>query len=244
MEGYGSSTWGDNIASKYDSLFGRTFDVEATVDFLLDESGPGPMLELGVGTGRVALPLVEHGVNVHGIDASQSMIDQLRAKPGGEEIDVRVGDFGEASLGGPYGLVFVVFNTFFALTSQDIQVRCFKNVASALHSDGCFVLEVFVPDQTRWSQHQRVGVDVVGVDSLTLEASRHDPVNQRVEAQQVVFSQVGVRLYPVYLRYAWPAELDLMAELAGLRLRGRWGSWARDPFTSDSKSHVSVYEPA
>ena len=244
MEGYGPPTWGDNIASEYDSLFGYMFDVETTVEFLLDEAGPGPVLELGVGTGRVALPLAQRGAQVHGIDASQSMVDGLRAKPGGEEIITTVGDFGEAPLGGPYGLIFVVFNTFFALTSQEDQVRCFANVASALHPDGCFAIEAFVPDQTRWNRHQRVGVDAVKSDSVTLEVSRHDPVGQCVEAQTVVVSQEGIRLYPAFLRYAWPSELDLMARLAGLRLRGRWGSWAREPFTSDSTYHISVYEPA
>jgi len=244
MEGYGPPTWGDNIASEYDSLFGYMFDVETTVEFLLDEAGPGPVLELGVGTGRVALPLAQRGAQVHGIDASQSMVDGLRAKPGGEEIITTVGDFGEAPLGGPYGLIFVVFNTFFALTSQEDQVRCFANIASALHPDGCFAIEAFVPDQTRWNRHQRVGVDAVKSDSVTLEVSRHDPVGQCVEAQTVVVSQEGIRLYPVFLRYAWPSELDLMARLTDLRLRGRWGSWAREPFTSDSTYHISVYEPA
>ena len=244
MEGYGPPTWGDNIASEYDSLFGYMSDVETTIDFLLDEAGPDPFLELGVGTGRIALPLAERGAQVHGIDASKAMVDALHAKPGGERIVATVGDFGEAPLGGPFGLVFVVFNTFFALTSQDDQVRCFSNIASALHPKGCFVIEVFVPDETRWNKHQRVGVDSVRLDSVALEVSRHDPVAQRVEAQTVVISGEGIRLYPTFLRYAWPSELDLMARLAGLRLRDRWGSWAREPFTSDSKSHISVYEPA
>ena len=244
MEGYGPPTWGDNIASEYDSLFGYMFDVDTTVEFLLDEAGPGPVLELGVGTGRIALPLAKRGVEVFGIDASQSMVDALRAKPGGEGIVTTTGDFGNAPLGGPHGLVFVVFNTFFALTSQDDQVRCFANVASALHKDGCFVIEAFVPDHTRFSRHQHVGVDSVRSDSVTLEASRHDPVAQRIDGQQVIVAQEGIRLYPVFIRYAWPSELDLMARLAGMRLRDRWGSWAREPFTSDSPNHISVYEPA
>ena len=244
MEGYGPATWGDNIASQYDSVFGYMFDVDTAVDLLLEEAGPGPVLELGVGTGRVAVPLAQRGAQVHGIDASQAMVDALRAKPGGGEITTTVGDFGHDALGGPYGLVFVVFNTFFGLTSQDDQVRCFANVASALHRDGCFVIEAFVPDQTRWSNHQRVGVDKVEFDSVALEVSRHDPVGQRVEAQTVVVSQDGIRLYPVIIRYAWPSELDLMARVAGLKLRDRWGSWAREPFTSESKTHISVYEPA
>jgi SAM-dependent methyltransferase len=244
MEGYGPTTWGDNIAAHYDSLFGYMFNVDTTVEFLLDDAGPGPVLELGVGTGRVALPLVQRGAQVHGIDASRAMVDALRAKPGGEEVVTTIGDFGEAPLGGPHGLIFVVFNTFFALTSQEEQVRCFANVASALHAEGCFVIEAFVPDQTRWTRHQNLGVDRVRPDSVTLELSRHDPVGQRVDAQTVVVSQEGIRLYPVFIRYAWPSELDLMARLAGLRLRDRWGSWAREPFTSESTTHISVYEPA
>ena len=244
MEGYEAPTWGDNIASEYDAFFGYMFDVETAVEFLRDEAGPDPFLELGVGTGRVALPLAQRGARVEGIDASKAMLDALRAKPGGESVVTNVGDFGTDPLGGPYGLVFVVFNTLFALTSQDDQVRCFANVASALHKDGCFVIEAFVPDPTRWSRHQHVGVDSVELDSVKLEVSRHDPVAQRVDAQQVVVSQAGIRLYPVFIRYSWPSELDLMARLAGLKLRDRWGSWAREPFTSDSRTHISVYEPA
>ena len=244
MEGYGPSTWGDNVAAEYDSLFEYMFDVETTVDFLLEESGPGRALELGVGTGRVAIPLAQGGVEVHGIDASAEMVELLRAKPGGDAVAATVGDFGAVDLGGPYGLIFVVFNTFFALTTQEDQVRCFSNIASALHAQGCFVIEAFVPDQTRWNQHQRVGVDNVALDSVTLEVSRHDPVGQRVEGQQVHVSAGGISLHPVLLRYAWPSELDLMAKLAGLRLRDRWGSWAREPFTSDSANHISAYEPA
>jgi hypothetical protein len=242
MEGYGPATWGDNVATDYDRQFGFLFDVGTTIEFLREVAGPGPALELGIGTGRVALPLAASGVEVHGVDASQAMIDVLKTKPGGGEIVVNVGDLAQASLGGPYGLVFVVFNTFFALTTQEEQVSCFASVASALHPEGCFVVEAFVPDQSRWRQHQRVGVNAVEIDSVNLEVTRHDPVRQQIEGHVLLISNDAMRLQPVFVRYAWPAELDLMARLAGLRLRDRFGSWAQEPFTSDSNSHVSVYE--
>jgi SAM-dependent methyltransferase len=244
MKGYGPETWGDNLAGDYDSQFSFLFDVEATVDFLSETAGPGPALELGIGTGRVALPLAARGLQVHGIDASSAMLDALRAKPGGEDIVVTFGDFGASPLGGPYGLVFVVFNTLFALTTQEQQVDCFANVAAALHERGCFVIEAFVPDQARFQSHQRVGVNDVGIDYVNLETTRHDPVGQSIEGHTILINERGIRMQPVYMRYSWPTELDLMARLAGLRLRERWGSWAKEPFTSDSMSHISVYEPA
>ena len=241
MEGFEARTYGDLIADIYDELYGE-LDPTAAVDTLAALAGDGPVLELAIGTGRIALPLAERGVEVHGIDVSEAMVERLRAKPGGDRIPVTMGDFADVGVDGPFSLVFVGFNTFFALTSQDEQVRCFANVAERLTPNGVFALEGFVPDLTRFRQHQSVNAITVELDHVMLDVSRHDPVAQRVDAHHVFIRESGVRLQPVQIRYAWPAELDLMARLAGLRLRERWSGWERSPFTADSGRHVSVYE--
>jgi SAM-dependent methyltransferase len=244
MEGYEPVTYGDRMADVYDELYGQLFDVDATVDFLARVAGKGPVLELAIGTGRIALPLAGRHVDVHGIDNSEAMVAKLRAKPGGDGIPVTIGDLADVDVDGKYSLIFVVFNSLFALSTQEDQIRCFRNVADHLASDGVFVVEAFVPDQSRFDRHQRVSVDRVGVDEVLLEASRHDPVHQTTESQHVVVSGGDVRLFPVHIRYAWPSELDLMARLAGLRLRDRFGGWKGEPFDSSSQFHVSVYEHA
>jgi hypothetical protein len=169
------------------------------------------------------------------------MLAKLRAKPGGDRVRTVVGDMAEVAVDASYSLVFAVFNTLFALMSQDQQVRCFANVAGRLADGGVFVVEAFVPDP---GGGQAVRPLRVTVDSVLLAVSRQDRVAQRIDAQQVLLGPRGVRLVPGVLRYAWPAELDLMARLAGLRLRERWGGWRREPFTADSPTHVSVYEQA
>ena len=242
MPDYDAATYGDRIAEVYDGWFGVPSDTEDTVAFLLDLAGPGPVLELGIGTGRIALPLAQRGCEVHGVDASEAMVEKLRGKNGGEGIPVTIGDFAELDIEGEFSLVYVAFNTFFALLSQEDQVRCFSNVARRLREGGVFVIEAFVPDMTRWDQNQRVETHHLGDDSVVLGASRHDPVEQRVASNHLVVSEAGVKMYPVRLRYAWPSELDLMARLAGLRLRERWGGWRREPFSAASVKHVSVYE--
>jgi SAM-dependent methyltransferase len=212
------------------------------VSFLAELAGTGPALELGIGTGRVALPLAERGVEVHGIDASEAMVEQLRSKPGGDRIPITLKDFADVGVEGAFSLVFVVFNTFFALVNQEDQVRCFRAVAECLTPDGVFILEAFVPDVARFDRyHQRVEAGDLTLDQVRLEVSRHDPVTQRIDGQHVVISEKETKLYPVHLRYAWPSELDLMARLAGLRLSERWGSWRRDPFNESSERHISVY---
>lgn len=242
MEGFTPSTYGDRIADDYDSLYETMFDVGGAVDFLAAAAGRGPVLELGIGTGRIAIPLARRGVQVRGVDSSDAMVAKLRSKADDLEIPVAMGDFASVELGGPYSVIFVVFNTFFGLVTQEDQIATFQRVADALTDDGVFVLEVFVPDTTRWNQHQRVAVDQVSIDEVRLEVGRHDPVGQRVDSQLITISPGGIRLSPVSLRYVWPSELDLMARMAGLRLRERWSSWKREPFTSDSHGHVSVYE--
>jgi SAM-dependent methyltransferase len=242
---YDESTYGERIADMYDELYESLFDVEGAADFLAGLAEGGRALELGIGTGRIALPVKGRGVEVHGIDSSEAMVEKLRAKPGGEEIPVTMGDFSDVKVEGEFDLVYIPFNTLFALTTREAQVSCFRNAAAHLTPRGTFVVEAFVPDPFRFNDHQRVAVERLGDDELLLETSQHDPVNQRVNSYHVVLSDgEPVRLYPVQIRYAWPSELDLMAELAGLRLRERWGSWRRDGFTSDSRIHVSVYEKA
>jgi SAM-dependent methyltransferase len=243
LSDYDPATYGDRIADVYDEWFMVPSDTEATVGFLSELAGPGPVLELGIGTGRVALPLAQRGHEVRGVDASEAMVEKLRAKTGGENIPVTIGDFAELDIEVKFALVYVVFNTFFALLSQEEQVRCFENVARRLRGEGgAFVIEAFVPDMTRWDRSQRIDARHVGNDNVVLDASRHDPVEQRVASNHLVVSEAGVKMYPVRLRYAWPSELNLMARLAGLRQRERWGGWRREVFTASSTSHVSVYE--
>jgi SAM-dependent methyltransferase len=241
---YGPSTYGDRIAAFYDEWFGLPTDTGPAVEFLASMAGEGPVLELGIGTGRVALPLVGRGLQVHGIDASEAMVAKLRQKPGGDRISVASGDFANVDelVEGAFSLVFVVFNTFFALLTQDDQVRCFQGVAQHLAENGAFLMQAFVPDVTRFDRGQRVEATDLGADIVHVEASRYDPVDQRVTSQHVVVEEGRTRLFPVCLRFAYPSELDLMAAIAGMRLRERWGGWDRRPFDSSSQQHVSVWE--
>jgi SAM-dependent methyltransferase len=236
---YLESTYGERIAEVYDEWYSAP-PAEA-IDVLQELAGDGPALELGIGTGRIALPLAAQGLTVHGIDASEAMVARLRAKPGGDRIPVKIGNFADVEADGEYSLVFAVFSTFFALASQEEQVKCFDNVAKRLRAGGLFLIQAFVPDMTRFTRGQIVQATHVGVDEVRLETSRHDPVTQRTIGHHVQITTGGVKLYPVQVRYAWPSELDLMARLAGMRLRQRWASWRRDPFTAESVNHISVY---
>jgi SAM-dependent methyltransferase len=246
MPEYGPSTYGERIAGVYDAwvepIVGHS--TEAAVSFLADLAGGATALELGIGTGRVALPLAARGVPVSGIDASPAMVERLRAKPGGADLPVVIGDFAEVGVPGSFRLIYVVFNTFFVLLEQDDQVRCFRNVAARLAEDGVFVIEAFVPDPCLYDRGQRLSATRVEVDRLALDASRIDLATQRINSMHVFVGAEGLALWPVQLRYAWPGELDLMARLAGLRLRERHAGWAREPFSSASAGHVSVYAKA
>jgi SAM-dependent methyltransferase len=239
MSEYTAATYGDHIAGIYDEWY-ATHD-PALIDTLAALAGEGPALELGIGSGRIALPLQARGVEVHGVDASPRMVELLHAKPEGAAIPVTLSDFAEFELPERYGLVYVVFNTFFGLLSQEDQVRCFRTVARHLTEEGVFVLEVFVPDLARFDRGQRLCTSRIGVDHLVFDASMHDSVHQRIDTQHVSLGPEGVRTYPVQVRYAFPPELDLMAQLAGLRLRHRWAGWSREPFSKESGRHVSVY---
>jgi hypothetical protein len=246
MQDYTDATYGDRIADLYDEWYAGPIDgeLDATVSFLRQSAGDGTALELGIGTGRVALPLRAAGCDVHGIDASQPMLERLRAKPGGGDVPVTIGSFADFDLDRRFRLVYVVFNTFFALASQDEQVSCFAAVARHLDDGGALVMEAFVPDLGRFHQRQHVGAAQIGVESVRLDVSTFDPTNQVVHSQHIALSPGDVRLVPVRIRFAWPSELDLMALLAGLRLKERWGDWDRTAFRGDDAKHVSVWERA
>ena len=217
-------------------------DEEPAVAFLAVHAGEGPALELGIGSGRIAMPLAARGIRVDGVDISPAMVAQLRARPGGEEMAVTIGDFADVPVDGAYRLIYVVFNTFFNVLTQDGQVRCFRNVAAHLTEDGSFVIEAYPPDFLfRLRDHQYVNAEAIEVGHVTLDVLRHDPTKQMIEESHVRLSRDGVRLNPVVQRYAWPSELDLMARIAGLRLKERWGGWDRRPFTARSSNIVSVY---
>jgi len=233
-------SFGADVAQMYRDV--QRGDESAAVAFLAHLAGPGPALELAIGTGRIALPLAARGIRVDGVDISPAMVAQLRAKPGGEQLAVTIGDFAEVPVPGTYRLIFVVWNTLFNLLTQEDQVRCFENVAAHLTDDGSFVVEAFVPAFLyRLRNHQYVEAEAIAVDEVRLDVLRHDAATQMLEESHVSLSRACVRLHPVVQRYAWPSELDLMARIAGLRLKGRWGGWDREPFTASSSAHVSVY---
>jgi hypothetical protein len=217
-------------------------DEAETVAFLARLAGGGPALELAIGTGRIALPLAERGIPVSGIDISQPMVDRLRQKPGGDRIPVTIGDFAAVPVEGRFRLIFVVYNTLFNLLTQDDQVRCFVNVAAHLEDDGLFVIEAFDPKfLVRLRDDQYVDAERIEVGEVRLDVGRHDPVTQTLDESHVVLSPAGVQVFPIVARYAWPSELDLMARIAGLRLHERWGGWQGEPYTAESRRHVSVY---
>ena len=231
------------VAARYDEssdeMFGSAV-VDPVVDFLVELAGNGRALELGIGTGRIALPLARRGVRVHGIDLSEAMVARLRTKPGGADIGVTIGDFATTTVDGSFSVAYLVFNTIMNLTTQDAQVACFRNVAAHLEPGGCFVIEVGVPDLQRLPPGETYivfdfsethwGIDEYDVARQGLISHHFQLVDGTVERSSGPF------------RYVWPSELDLMAGLAGMRLRERWSGWNREPFTSDSRKHVSVWE--
>lgn len=244
MKGFGPKTFGELYATDYDATDGTGMDAETrdSVDVLAELAGGGPVLEFAIGTGRVALPLATRGLSVHGIDASKEMVEKLREKPGGDAIPVTIGDMAETRVEGAFDLVFLVFNTILNLTSQEAQVRCFQNAADHLTGKGVFVIETVLPELDGVVNGHAVRGMGVTKDSARFEVVTHDPVTQTLNYQRVVISGDGTaKLHPLAMRYAWPSEFDLMARLAGLELRHRWGWWDRRPFTAKSTSHVSVY---
>ena len=243
MPDYDESTYGERIADVYDRFYGQRDNPETVADFLAPLAGKGRALELGIGTGRIAISLAARGVRVVGIDASPAMVAKMRKKPGGRDIPVIMGNFADLKVAGRFGLVYVAFSTFFALRDQEEQVRCFQRLAKRLAPGGVFTVEAFNPDHSVLAQRQRAVAVDVGTDHALLDLATNDVVNQTLRAQHVLFTARGVQLYPVQLRFAYPSELDLMARLAGMRLRERYGGWDRSKFTATSQVHVSIYEP-
>jgi SAM-dependent methyltransferase len=238
--------FGEDVAADYDGSPGSMFDADVlgpTVEVLAELAGDGAALELAIGTGRVALPLLARGVPVSGIDLSTAMVDQLRAKDGAQQIDVTIGDMATTRVGGSFRLVYLVFNTIGNLTTQQEQVACFANAAAHLEPGGCFVIEVGVPDLRRLPPGEDARVFVhapgyVGYDRYT------DLVAQQATSHHFVAGGSGGREFRTPFRYVWPSELDLMALLADMSLRDRWAGWDRSPFTGESTSHVSVWQKA
>jgi SAM-dependent methyltransferase len=229
--------FGEQVAERYDESSAEMFE-PAVVDFLAGLAGHGPALELGIGTGRIALPLARRGIRVHGIDLSEAMVARLRAEPGAERMAVTIGDFATTTVDGRFSLAYLVFNTIMNLTSQEEQVACFQNVAAHLEPDGCFVIEVMVPALQRLPPGETVRA--FNVSATRLGFDEYDVVSQGLISHDysVVDGRLDVDSMP--FRYVWPSELDLMARLAGMRLRERWSGWRREPFTSDSSKHTSL----
>jgi SAM-dependent methyltransferase len=241
MEGFDPGTsFGHDESMRYDAEDTRG-DEEQTVAFLARIAGRREALEFAVGTGRIALPLRDAGVPVDGIEMSQDMVDRMREKPGGDEVKVTMGDMSRVSTGRAYGLVYLVYNTIGNLLTQDDQVRCFENAARHLTADGVFVLECRVPTASR-PGHQYVDAERIGVDHVVLDVCRYDPVSQIVDENHVRIGSDGIIFSPIRLRLAHPPEFDLMARIAGLRLRDRWGGWDAEPFGTTSWRHISIYE--
>jgi SAM-dependent methyltransferase len=235
--------FGGRIAERYDETSADMFDpsvVGPVVDFLADLAFDGTALELGIGTGRIALPLMQRGIGVHGIDLSEAMVARLRAKPGAERIGVTMGDFATTTVAGQFSVAYLVFNTIMNLTTQDEQVACFQNVAAHLKPGGCFVIEVGVPDLQRLPPGETVRAFTV--TDARLGFDEYDIASQGLISHHYWVVDGQLETFSPPFRYVWPAELDLMARLAGMSLRERWASWIREPFTSDSTSHVSVWE--
>ena len=234
---YGAS----GIAEDYDDLYADHWEVDAAIDAVVALADGGRVLGLGIGTGRLALPLLERGIEVHGVEGSEEMVVKLREKPGGDRIPVVVGDFAHAHAGEGFTTVVLAVNTIFALPDQQAQVQCFRNAARHLAPAGCFVVEAWVPDLCGFQHNRLVRPRIMRGDKMSIESVELDPVEQIMRTIQAVFSDGSVRLYPANHRYAWPAELDLMAEVAGLHREERWADWSRSPFTADSRAHVTVY---
>ncbi|MFE6777603.1 class I SAM-dependent DNA methyltransferase [Streptomyces sp. NPDC057702] len=235
--------FGEDVAASYDASSAERFEptvVDPTVDLLAELAGEGRALELGVGTGRIALPLARRGVPVHGIDISRAMTSRLAAKPGGDAVEVTIGDFATTRVAGSFSLAYLVFNTINNLTTQEAQVACFRNAAAHLAPGGRFVIEVGVPELRRLPPGQEAVPFLISPTRWGFDT--YDVVTQAMSSHYVTIrdGQAQYRSFP--FRYVWPSELDLMAQLAGLRLRDRWADWSRAPFTSESEQHVSVWE--
>ncbi len=235
--------FGESIAKNYDQSAADMFEpatVDPVVGFLADLAFDRSALEFGIGTGRIALPLAQRGIRVHGIDLSEAMVTRLQAKPGTEQIGVTIGDFATTTVDGLFSLAYLVFNTIMNLTTQEEQVACFQNAAAHLKPGGCFVIEVGVPDLQRLPPGETIRAFTVSDSRLGFD--EYDIAAQGLISHHYWIADGKVEVFAPPFRYVWPAELDLMARLAGMSLRERWGGWKREPFTSESTSHVSVWQ--
>src|SRR5918999_1914922 len=235
--------FGERVAERYDESSADMFEpvvVDPVVDFLAELAGDGAALELGIGTGRIALPLAARGIRVHGIDLSEAMVARLRAKPGADRIGVTIGDFATAAVDGRFSVAYLVANTIMNLTTQDEQVACFRNAAAHLEPGGCFVIEVLVPGLQRLPLGDTFKPFDVSPTHLGLD--EYDVARQGLVSHHYWIEDDKVEVFSPPFRYVWPSELDLMARLAGMALRERWGGWEREPFESDSRKHVSIWE--
>lgn len=241
MKGFGPATFGELNAEEYDALHdpGTT---EACVDLIAELAGDGDVLELAIGTGRIALPLAERGLRISGFDASPEMLKILEGKPGGSNIETWIADMASFDLERKYDFAFLVFNTLYNITAQKDQVACFQQVANHLRPGGRFLVEAFMPNRESFENNQAVRTKHVSFDSVWLEAVQHDPVAQTLNYQRIRITETGTRLKPLPMRYVWPAELDLMAQIAGLRPVAHWGGWQKQPLTASSDMYVIVYE--
>ena len=241
MDGFDpAGSFGPDVAARYDQH--ERGDESEAAAFLAELAHGGPALEFAIGTGRIALPLTAIGVAVDGIELSPAMVARLRTEPGGETLDVTIGDMSVVATGRRYGLVYLVFNTIFNLLTADDQVRCFENAARHLSDGGCFVVETAVPNA--WITSERpeyVHAARVGINEITLEVARYDPVSQLLNKNSVHLATHGIAMSPIVLRLVTPGELDLMARIAGLRLVERFANWRREPFSANSRAHVSIY---
>lgn len=236
------STSFDPVADFYDASAAPMFDdsvVSPVVDLLVELAGSGRALELGIGTGRIALPFAARGVVVSGIDASVRMVEKLREKPGGSDIPVVIGDFATASVEGEFSMAFAVFNAIWNLRTQDKQTACFQNVARHLQPGGHFVVELFVPDLLAISPGHNI--QPIRADTTGMSFDVYDVITQRLTSHHYWIGKQGIRAFASEGRYVWPSELDLMARISGMTLANRWGGWKREPFTEHSRSHVSLY---
>ena len=215
-------------------------EASAIVSFLEGLAGAGPAMELGIGTGRIALPLAERGIRVDGVEISTPVVERLRRAPGGDRLSVTVGNFADVKYPDSYALIYVVSNALLNLYSQEDQIRCFTNVAEHLSDDGVVVVEAYGPAFIQ-GLDEKVRAASIDADRVRLEMHRHDGARQIIEWSYVSLGEEGVHTLPIVQRYVWPSEMDLMAQIAGLKLLERWGGWRREPFGSDSKVQVSVY---
>jgi SAM-dependent methyltransferase len=235
--------FGERVAARFDERYAHLAApavVDPMVDFLVERAGDGPALELGIGTGRIALPLARRGVRVHGIELSEAMAARLRAKPGADEVGVTIGDFATTRVDGTFSLAYLVANTIMNLTTQEEQVACFRNVAAHLEPGGCFVIEVLVPGLRRLPPGETFQLFDVSPGHVGFD--EYDVARQGLVSHHYWIEGDEVEVFSPPFRYVWPSELDLMAQLAGMTLRERYGGWKREPFTSESEKHVSVWE--